>query len=305
MLRYYDTVKVAERYGIEVELGEYDLDGWFDYVKGQENEPERGKRCQSCFDFRMEESAKFAILKGETLITTTLLMSPKKTHSQLTKSLSEICAKYGLNFIAPDYRKGGGTQAQMKLAKDEKLYHQKFCGCIYALKAMDKFSLEVDLMSPINRQILPNSIEERAKFYSLNLENKKIHKDKFINYRLLKGLVRFDDKVVKSYFLFNSCFDRNLVKFSINENCDEFYADKECVNLLSFAKFCEISGAKFESFDEFLAKPLSVKKELEVRAKILGFGSFSPIIIVRNLEKAKVEIEAVTKIYSDVREILV
>ncbi|QOQ87765.1 epoxyqueuosine reductase QueH [Campylobacter corcagiensis] len=305
MLRYYDTVRIAKKYGIEVELGSYDLERWMDCVKGQEMEPERGERCQSCFDFRMEETAKFAVKNSENLITTTLLMSPKKTHAQLEKSLSEICDKYWLNFIAPDYRKGGGTQAQMKLAKDEKLYHQKFCGCIYGLKAMNKFSLEADLFSPINRQILPNSIEQRAKFYAQDFKDKSIKKDKFINYRLLKGVVKFNQKAVKSYFLFNSHFDRNFIKFSIDKECDEFYADKECVLLLSFAKFCEISKVKFKSFDEFLATTLSVSDELEIRAKIFGYYSFSPIIIVEKLQKAEVKIEAISKIYSDIREILV
>lgn len=305
ILRYKDTVRIAKKYGIEVILGKYDIDEWFCYVKGLENEPERGKRCQSCFDLRMDDTAKFAIDIGEKLITTTLLMSPKKTYSQLVHSLNEICIKYNLDFIAPDYRKDGGTQHQMSLAKDENLYHQKFCGCIYALKSMDKFSLEADLMSPINKQILPNSIEARDEFYDQILDNSEIFKDKFINYRLLSARVKFDDKVVKSYFLFNSHFERNLVKFSIDQDDSFFYTDKECIRLLSFAKFCEISGRDFTSFDDFLENHLSVKDELEIRAKISGIGSFSPIIVVENLYKTEVKIEANTKIYSDIREILV
>ncbi|NLY03646.1 MAG: epoxyqueuosine reductase QueH [Campylobacter sp.] len=306
MLRYHDCQRVAKKHGIELILGEYDLDGWFEYVKGQEKEPERGERCLSCFDYRLSSTVKFAKSKNEKKITTTLLMSPKKSHDQLKKSLAKICQKENLEFIAPDYRKEGGSQAQMSLAKKENLYHQNFCGCMYALKDMSKFSLEAGLMSPVNGQILPGSIEERIKFYSevIKSENPQIRKDKFINYRLLFARVKFNDKVIKSYFLYGSHFERNLVKFSIAQSCEEFYSDKECIRMISLAKFCEISGVKFSSMSEFLSTPLSIDDELKFRDKILKADSFSPIIIVENLYEDRVKIEVTSKLYLDVREIL-
>lgn len=306
LLRYEDVKKSAKTLGIEVILGDYELDEWFRFVKGLENEPEKGERCQKCFDFRMEKTVILAKKLGENLITTTLLMSPKKSHAQLQKSLSEICAKFNLDFIAPDFRKNGGSKAQFDLAKKDNLYHQNYCGCIYAMKMQNRASLEFELMSSINHQIWPNSPEDRALFYRnlRALEEKfRLQKDSFVNYRLLRGLVKFDEKAIKSYFLFNSHFERNLVKFSINYECDEFV--KNDIRVFSFDKFKELLGLNFKSFDEFLKNPLSVNEELNLREKICQKGSFSPIIIVEKIAPAKVKIEAFSKIYLDVREILV
>lgn len=309
LLRYEDVKRSAKSLGIEVFIGDYNLDEWFSYVKGLENEPEKGLRCQKCFDFRMEKTAIFAKKIGENLITTTLLMSPKKSHNQLTKSLKEICAKFNLNFIAPDFRKNGGSMQQFELAKKDNLYHQNYCGCIYAMKMQDKESLNYELMSQVNRQILPNSVEDRLKFYEniRNLEDKgvkfSILKDKFINYRLLNASVKFDEKVVKSYFLFNSYFDKNLVKFNIEQECEEFI--KNDVRILNFSKFNSLLKTKFDTFDEFLKHPLSVEEELNLRDQICQIGSFSPVIIVEKIGKAKVKIKALSKMYLDIREILV
>lgn len=66
--------------------GEYDFEAWMEAVKGLENEPEKGSRCEVCFDKRFEVSAKKALELGEKSMTTTLLVSPLKSQVQLKKS---------------------------------------------------------------------------------------------------------------------------------------------------------------------------------------------------------------------------
>jgi len=76
-----------------------------------------------------------------------------------------------------------------------------------------------ELMSPIDRQILPASIEEKIRFYEkvrkLRLAGAKfqIMRDAFLNYRLLRCTVKFDGEAQKSFVLFGSHFRRNLIKF--------------------------------------------------------------------------------------------
>ncbi|MSN95680.1 epoxyqueuosine reductase QueH [Campylobacter sp. FMV-PI01] len=309
LLRFEDVKRSAKSLNIEVFLGDYEIDEWFSYIKGLENEPERGKRCQKCFDFRVEKTALFAKKIGHNLITTTLLMSPKKSHDQLTKSLENISNKFDLKFIAPDYRKNGGSNEQFALAKKDNLYHQNYCGCMFAMDF--KESLKFELMSPINNQILPNSADDRIKFYKKvrKFEEKNIKfqilKDSFINYRLLQGLVKFDNKPVKSYFLFNSHLEKKLIKFKITDKKSKILDLKNQIRLFSFNEFNQILNYKFKNFDEFLNNPLSIKKELKLRDKICKKGSFSPIIIVDQIYKSQVEIKINSKIYLDIREILV
>lgn len=46
------------------------------------------------------------------------------------------------------------------------LYHQNYCGCIYGLKKQKQDKNFIDeLMSSVNKQILPVSIEARIALY--------------------------------------------------------------------------------------------------------------------------------------------
>ena len=334
VLRMHDAKRVCENLGIKFIPGEYDFRSWLDGARGLENEPEKGARCEFCFDFRMQKTAELALSLGERKITTTLLMSPKKSHSQLCASLQRICERCGLEFIAPDFRKNGGTNEQFALAKKDALYHQNYCGCIYALASQrgeqrraernSDGSLMVDLkrnlaqgaeiyelMSSIDRQILPASVEEKLKFYKklCALERKGVKfsvlRDRFLNYRLLRAWIKFDGEVVPSFMLFGSHFTRENVKFSVERECEIFCSDKGEIKILNLAKFNEISRSNFKSVSEMLKNPPSLARQNKARAALCAAGSLSPIIVTDEIRAAKVQIYGLSRIFLDVREILV
>ena len=330
VLRMHDAKRVCENLGIKFIPGEYDFQGWLQGARGLENEPEKGARCEFCFDFRMQKTAELALSLGERKITTTLLMSPKKSHSQLCGSLQRICERHGLEFIAPDFRKNGGTNEQFALAKKDALYHQNYCGCIYALAAQRNDqrraernsggSLTADLkqnlaqgaeiyelMSSIDRQILPASVEEKLKFYKklCSLEKNGVKfsvlRDRFLNYRLLRAWIKFDGRVVPSFVLFGSHFMRENVKFSIERECEIFCSDKREIKILSLAKFNEISRSNFKSVSEMLKNPPSLARQNKARAALCAAGSLSPIIVTDEIRAAKVQIYGLSGIFLDVR----
>ena len=334
VLRMHDAKRVCENLGIKFIPGEYDFQGWLDGARGLENEPEKGVRCEFCFDFRMQKTAELALSLGERKITTTLLMSPKKSHSQLCASLQRICERYGLEFIAPDFRKNGGTNEQFALAKKDALYHQNYCGCIYALAAQRNEQRKTErnssgiltadlrqnlapdaeiyeLMSSIDRQILPASVEEKLKFYKklCSLEKNGVKfsvlRDRFLNYRLLRAWIKFDGEVVPSFVLFGSHFTRENVKLSVERECEIFCSDKGEIKILSLAKFNEISRSNFKSVSEMLKNPPSLARQNKVRAALCAAGSLSPIIVTDEIRAAKVQIYGLSRIFLDVREILV
>ena len=334
VLRMHDAKRVCENLGIKFIPGEYDFQGWLDGARGLENEPEKGARCDFCFDFRMQKTAELALSLGERKITTTLLMSPKKSHSQLCGSLRRICERCELEFIAPDFRKNGGTNEQFALAKKDALYHQNYCGCIYALAAQrnDQRRAErnsdgsltaylkrnlaqgaeiYELMSSIDRQILPASVEEKLKFYKklCALERKGVKfsvlRDRFLNYRLLRAWIKFDGRVVPSFVLFGSHFTRENVKFNIERECEIFCSDKGEIKILSMAKINEISRSNFKSVSEMIKNPPSLARQNKTRAALCAAGSLSPIIVTDEIRAAKVQIYGLSRIFLDVREILV
>ena len=206
-LRLLDVQRSCKKLGIEVLEGEYDYENWLQAVRGLENEPEKGARCEVCFDKRFSVSAQKALELGEDKITTTLLVSPLKSQEQLKRVGDAFYEKNGLEFIAVDYRSGGGTQDQSRVTKEEQLYRQDYCGCIFGLTMQrdQQDKLMDEMFSPISNLVLPASIEERLDMYKyrMQLDDKetpyKIIKQKFLNYR------QFNFKLINNRFAFNIC----------------------------------------------------------------------------------------------------
>jgi len=166
-LRYLDVQRSCKKLGIDLLEGEYDFENWMQAVRGLENEPEKGARCEVCFDKRFSVSAEKALELGEKKITTTLLVSPLKSQEQLKRVGDAFYEKNGVEFIAVDYRADGGTQDQSRVTKEEQLYRQDYCGCIFGLTMQrdQQERLMDEMFSPIANTILPASIEERLAMY--------------------------------------------------------------------------------------------------------------------------------------------
>ncbi len=312
-LRLLDVKRSCEILGIELIEGEYDFVKWLEVVKGYEDEPEKGARCLVCFDRRLEVSAKKAKEIGAKYLTTTLLTSPKKSISQLQQSGEKIAKKEGVEFLTVDFRSGGGTQEQFKIAKEEKLYHQNYCGCIYALtkQRKEQGKLLDELISPINGQILPNSLEARIKLYEKRYNTKKpyeIVRENFLNYRLLRAFLKVDKKVVASYILPYSTTKRKIVKFKIEKNLQDIYfANRENIKLISLKTFNKLIDKNYQNIKELLYNPPIFEEELNLRYKIdKNFYPLNTIIVVENIDKvAKYELFIDYKLYEDVKENLI
>ena len=201
-LRLLDVKRSCKMLGIELIEGEYDVESWLDAVRGLEKEPEKGARCSVCFDRRFEVSAKKAAELGHRTFTSTLLTTPKKSLKQLQAAGDAVGARYGVKFVAPDYRKASGTQEQNILAKEDKLYRQDYCGCIFGLsmQRQEQQKLADELFVPVSNQIQPESIEARVAMYERRwqLEEAKrdyrIVKERFLNWRLKLGLLKVRKK---------------------------------------------------------------------------------------------------------------
>ena len=312
-LRSLDTKRICDKLGVEYIEGDYNYEEWLRAVKGLENEPEKGARCSVCFDFSLEEAARFAKKIGDNKVTTSLLMSPMKSHEQLESIGKVIKRKYGVDFIAVDYRKKGGTQAQQEYAKQNQMYRQDYCGCLYGIwKQKENQEIIDELISPYPFQILPSSIEEKLKFYEnrLKLEDEgvdyKIVKENFLNYRLLKSLLTSKKKPIFHYTLFYSYLDRpQRVRIEF-EKSGIGYANRAQVIFVKLSKINEILNKKYKNINELFKSPLNIEEELIIREKITNTKySLSPIIVLEEFEDIRYDIEIEAKIYPDNKEILI
>jgi len=130
-------VAFAQKKKIPFIDSDYDPETWQERVKGLENEPERGKRCDKCFDLRLEHSALFARENNFAVFATTLSISRWKNLEQVNAAGTRAAARYpGLTFWPQDWRKDGGTELGAQIIKAENFYRQKYCGCRYSQKLL-------------------------------------------------------------------------------------------------------------------------------------------------------------------------
>ncbi len=124
---------VAAKFNIPLIIESYNHGVWQLKVKGTENEPERGARCQICYRDRLDKTAALAKKKGFVFFSTSLLVSPYKDTVNINKIGRELEAKYGLAYLAEDFQADDGYRRSQDLAKELDLYRQKFCGCEFSL----------------------------------------------------------------------------------------------------------------------------------------------------------------------------
>ncbi len=311
-----DVKRSCDKLGIKLIEGEYDYENWLKAVRGLEKEREKGKRCEVCFDKRFEVSANKALELGEKSFTTTLLVSPLKSQEQLKKSGEIFYKNHGVEFIAVDYRSGGGTQDQSRVTKEKQLYRQDYCGCIFGLTIQrdEQDRLMDEMFSPISNQILPASIEERLELYKkrIELEDKnieyKIIKEKFLNYRQFSfKLIQNKKDIIPAYALIYSTLPRKKAQGRIEfENKGIHYFNREEIKFITLGHFNSTCQSNYKSVKELIFNPLGVEKEIKLRNSLAcGNYDLSPIIVVNEIPHAKLVVKLNAKTYEDVREKLI
>ena len=314
-LRLLDVERSCKKLGIDLIEGPYDFEDWMDAVRGLEKEPEKGARCEVCFDRRFEVSAHKALELGETSMTTTLLVSPQKSQDQLKKSGDTFHASHGVEFIAFDYRKNGGTNDQSRVSKEEQLYRQDYCGCIFGLTMQrdQQHKLMDEMFSPLSKQILPASIEERLELYSkrMDLEDAnipyKIIRERFLNYRLMRASVKTDGKIIPSYPLIYSTINRTRTEGKIDFELDgQHFLNREEVRFITLETFNTLTSSNYQTTQELMFNAPSVQTEMALRAQLMSnqFNT-SAIIVVDEIPTSKITLTLETKTYEDTKEQLI
>jgi len=313
-LRLLDVKRSCDILGVELIEGEYDYLGWIEATRGLENEPEKGARCSVCFDRRFEVSAIKAKELGCDYFTSTLLTSPKKSIEQLKISGNELAKKYGVEFLAPDFRQKNGTQEQNIIAKEAKLYRQNYCGCLYALKQQreQQNRLLDELSCPLTKQIMPASIESKIKLYEkrvkLEEQNRsyEIIKKRFLNWRLLNAKVLSKKKVIHSHFLPYSTLKRGFSRGKIDKKiANIYYFNRDEIKFIDLNLYNKLLKTNYKSVLDLANNAPSFENELNLKNKLLGEFDLSALIVLDEVKEEKLEIILESKNFEDVEDKLI
>lgn len=133
--RRAEILRYAAQFGITVIDDDYDHADWLGKVaSGLENAPERGPRCQGCFNYRLLRAARYAEGNGFGTLTTSLASSRWKSLEQVDAAGRLACSKVqNVNWWGRNWRKGGLQPRRNEIVREQNFYNQTFCGCEFSI----------------------------------------------------------------------------------------------------------------------------------------------------------------------------
>ncbi len=125
------------KYPVKLIAGDYNPDVYLSAVKGLENEPEGGKRCEVCFELRLREAARYCKEIKADYFLTTLTISPLKNAEKINETGEKVAEEFGVKYLPSDFKKKNGYKRSIELSREYNLYRQNFCGCVFSRKNVD------------------------------------------------------------------------------------------------------------------------------------------------------------------------
>lgn len=126
--------EVSKIYSCDFIFEDYDHENWRDFVSGLESEPQSGKRCEKCFEHNLRKAAMKALEVDAEGFTTTLTVSRFKKSPLVLGVGKRVGDELGVRFLDYDFKKNGGYDRSIELAKKYGLYRQNYCGCEFSQK---------------------------------------------------------------------------------------------------------------------------------------------------------------------------
>ena len=120
------------KYPVNLIVGEYEPEIFYQMAKGMEELPEGGERCFHCYEQRLSYTAKLAKEQGFDYFTTTLSISPLKNAAKLNEIGLTLEKECGVPYLVSDFKKRNGYKRSVELSAEHNLYRQNYCGCIFS-----------------------------------------------------------------------------------------------------------------------------------------------------------------------------
>ena len=140
--RFQAQTEIIEKMGLNDRVNilaeSYRSEEYYAQIKGLENEPEGGKRCEQCFRLRLTEAAKIAKRDGYDYFCSTLTVSRHKNAVLINTVGEEIARAVGVKWLPSDFKKRGGEDRSVELSEKHGIYRQLYCGCEFSLRRREQ-----------------------------------------------------------------------------------------------------------------------------------------------------------------------
>lgn len=133
--RKNELMLYADRAKVKFVDCDYDAENWRDAVRGLELEPEKGRRCDACFLFRLNYAANYAYNNGFKVFTSSFGISKWKDIEQVNRNGLMAASNYkDIMYWDYNWKLLKCDKKIYEISKEEGFYMQKYCGCQFSMK---------------------------------------------------------------------------------------------------------------------------------------------------------------------------
>ena len=128
MKRMNEQIRYCKELGVKYAVGDWNHDAWRDAVRGLENEPERGRRCDACFAYRFAYARDFALKNGYDAVASVFGVSRHKSQEQVDSAAQRTLREIKYIPIRWD------ENLRQSINRASNFYRQNYCGCEFSFR---------------------------------------------------------------------------------------------------------------------------------------------------------------------------
>ena len=128
--------QLADIYGLPLLIDNTGVAEWLIMAEPLASEPEKGRRCWQCYEWRLRQTAQRAEQEGCAYFATSLTVSPYKDKIAINLAGERVAKAGRVKYLETDFQQNGGYQKSIELSKNYGLYRQKYCGCRFSGKSI-------------------------------------------------------------------------------------------------------------------------------------------------------------------------
>ncbi len=125
--------KLAQIYNLPFIVDDSGVEEWLIMASPFSEAPERGRRCQLCYEWRLRQTATRADQEGCPYFATSLTVSPYKDREAINQAGQLVARAADANYLPTNFQENDGYRQSIELSKKYGLYRQRYCGCKFSI----------------------------------------------------------------------------------------------------------------------------------------------------------------------------
>lgn len=132
--KYIDKLNKEEKKSIKLIVTDYLNEKYNKILSKRKDDPEGSYRCFTCYSLRYKDLVEYAEENGYEYVCSVMTISRHKNEKKINKILEGyVNKKKKVKVLHSNFKKRRGAEIGDAIAKENKMYRQNYCGCIFSL----------------------------------------------------------------------------------------------------------------------------------------------------------------------------